>query len=108
MPCFDAGSAVTTFETVLAWLGSTGAGVRLCGDRVEGVNRVGDRIVVIDLLADNTSPLRAHTRHVDAARFAVWADWTVVDGEPGVRYLARWLVDGGSVKSPYVVARKEL
>lgn len=85
-------------EKVLAWLGSAGAPVLLCSgpDYVEGESEDSPRFVKI-YVADS----RAHTQHFDASGRDIHADWTV-DGEPGVRYLARWLVDGGRIESPHL------
>ena len=98
--------AMTPAENVLAWLGIAGAPVRLCGDRIEGDNRLGDRIAILDVAVGGDSLLLAHTRHLDASHRAVHEDWTI-RGEPGVRYLARWLVDGGRIESPYLERRDE-
>lgn len=97
---------MTAAENVLAWLGSAGAPVRLCGDRIEADHRTGDRIAIIDVSVGGDSVLLAHTRHIDAAHRAVHEDWTV-RGEPGVRYLARWLVEGGPIESPHLERRGE-
>ena len=97
---------MTPAEKVLAWLGSARAPVRLCGDRVEGDSPRGDRIATIDVSVGGDSLLLAHTRHLDASHRAVHEDWTV-RGEPGVRYLARWLVDGGRIESPHLERRGE-
>lgn len=118
VPCVDAdaGSAVTTFETVLAWLGSTGMSVRACSNgpfvEVSGNEPYGDRIASVFISAEGSSRFFTHTyvRPVGKNGFTEGplerSSWDV-HGEAGVRYLAHWLRDGGSVKSPYVVARKE-
>lgn len=95
-------------EKVLAWLGSAGAVVRIYDvpddwTEVEGQSDDSPRSARIGVTGDNSDGMRASTLDVAGPKRLSTLMWTV-HGEAGVRYLARWLVDGGPIDSPHIVA----